>query len=119
METVNISQDLLQDKVFKAQMQEVVNEIAGKYKALDEELRSTRMVAPGKRIKSAPAFTLYRSGRLNVDWIFAEFPKVINKESKESAGVRDVVKIIVMVAAKRTVLLKRMEATDDPKPQEP
>ena len=100
-------------------MQEVVNEIAGKYKTLEDELRSTMMTAPGKHIKSAPAFTLYRSGRLTVDWIFAEFPKVVNKESKEPAGVRDVVKSIVMVAAKRTVLLKRMTAKDEPHPQEP
>lgn len=94
----------IKDPKFVETLQSVIAEVENERKSREKTAGSH-----GNRLKSTPLLRILEEGKLNTDFLFSEFEKIANKESSLPAGQRKVVRDIVLVAARRTVLIKQAE----------
>ena len=92
------------DPKFVETLQSVITEVESERKNHEETAGRH-----GNRLKTTPLLRLMEEGKLNTAFLFSEFEKIANKESNLPAGQRKVVRDIVLVAARRTVLIKQEE----------
>ena len=102
MQHVTFDAEIAKDPKFDEQLQGIIAEIEEVHKKNVEKYGAARL-------KATPLLNLMKQGRLTVDFLKAEFPKVANKQSQLPSSQRDIVSSIVFNAAQRTVLLKRAE----------
>jgi len=69
------------------------------------------------RARRSPLLNLYESGRLNIEFVLKEMPKLNNKTSDLPTGERTVLKGIIEKAIKQTVLEEEEEKAEKEKPK--
>ena len=99
--TINNPAEIAKDPLFDSQLVAIIEEVK-------EQNRKTQAEAKTD-LKANPFIRLQEDGKLTLEFIKAEFPKITNKQSDLSAGKRDTISRLVFNAAQRTVLLKRAE----------
>lgn len=102
MQNVVYNAEIAKDPKFDEQLQGIIAE--------QEEMHRKNVEKYGaENLKATPLTTLMKQGKLTLEFLKAEFPKIANKESKLPASQREIVSTIIFNAAQRTVLLKRAE----------
>lgn len=102
MQNVVVNAEIAKDPKFDEQLQGVINEQKEAHDKLANEHGA-------KNLKATPLTNLMKQGKLTVEFLKAEFPKIANKQSDLPSSQRQIVSQIVFNAAQRTVLLKRAE----------
>lgn len=105
MQNVVYNAEIAKDPKFDEQLQGIIAEIAEQRKKQTAEFGAANL-------KADPLGNLLKQGRLTVDFLKAEFPKIANKESQLPSSQRSIVSQLVFNAAQRTVLLKRAERAE-------
>jgi len=91
----------LEDPKFAKQLESVCAELRNK-------VETTKKAFSGK-VKASPLLRLVEGGQLNADFVKSEFTKIGNRESTLPSGQREVIKAVVIEAAKRSVVMTQRE----------
>ncbi len=102
MQNVVYNAEIAKDPKFDEQLQGIIAEQEEMYRKNVEKYGAGNL-------KATQLTTLMKQGKLTLEFLKAEFPKIANKESKLPASQREIVSTIIFNAAQRTVLLKRAE----------
>ncbi len=100
MINVELDAQILEDQKFNAQVEDRINE----FREVREKARTEC-----RQLKASPTLRLLESGRLKLNFILSEFPKIANKESQLPRGERDAIANIIFEAARRVVILNQQE----------
>lgn len=100
MENFVFDAQIAEDPKFDEQLRALINEKEKEYKKLRMD---------GSKVKASPLTRLIEEGKLTVEFLKGEFPKIANKKSALPASKREVISYLVFNAAQRTVLMKRAE----------
>ena len=97
MEKVTFNSRVTKDPQFEKELNGIIAEF--KNKAKEQAMQ----------LKASPTFTLIQEGKFTADFLQAEFERIANKESTLPSSQREVVKVIIFNAAKRTVIMRQAE----------
>ncbi len=101
MQNVVFDAEIAKDPRFDEELGAVIAE----YKTSVEEAEKKAK----NGLKSIPLTKLIKEGKLTVDFLKAEFPKIAAKTSSLPSSQRTLIANVIFTAARRTVLLKQAE----------